>query len=33
MEEKPEPPDHLRGKWWEIFSEPQLNSLEEQIDI
>jgi NodT family efflux transporter outer membrane factor (OMF) lipoprotein len=22
----------LRGKWWEIFSDPQLNSLEEQID-
>src|SRR4051812_16776469 len=22
----------LRGKWWEIFSDPQLNSLEEQIE-
>src|ERR1700721_3774587 len=23
----------LRGKWWEIFSDPELNSLEEQLDI
>ena len=23
----------LRGKWWEIFNEPQLNSLEEQLNI
>lgn len=22
-----------RGKWWEIFKEPELNALEEQIDI
>ena len=22
----------LRGKWWELFSDPQLNALEEQID-
>jgi NodT family efflux transporter outer membrane factor (OMF) lipoprotein len=29
-----EPQDHLpRGKWWEIFNEPQLNALEEQIEI
>jgi NodT family efflux transporter outer membrane factor (OMF) lipoprotein len=24
--------DTLRGNWWEIFSDPQLNSLEEQVD-
>jgi NodT family efflux transporter outer membrane factor (OMF) lipoprotein len=23
----------LRGKWWEIFQEPELNSLEEQVNI
>ena len=23
----------LRGKWWEIFNEPELNALEEQLDI
>jgi NodT family efflux transporter outer membrane factor (OMF) lipoprotein len=23
----------LKGKWWEIFSEPELNALEEQLDI
>jgi NodT family efflux transporter outer membrane factor (OMF) lipoprotein len=23
----------LRGKWWEIFSDPELNSLEDQLDI
>jgi NodT family efflux transporter outer membrane factor (OMF) lipoprotein len=29
-----EPQDHLpRGKWWEIFGDPQLNSYIEQIDI
>ncbi len=29
-----EPQDHLpRGKWWEIFNDPQLNALEEQIEI
>lgn len=22
-----------RGKWWEIFNEPQLNALEEQVNI
>jgi NodT family efflux transporter outer membrane factor (OMF) lipoprotein len=22
----------LKGKWWEIFNDPQLNSLEEQVD-
>ncbi len=23
----------LRGKWWEIFKDPELNSLEEQLNI
>ena len=23
----------LRGKWWEIFNDPQLNMLEEQVNI
>jgi NodT family efflux transporter outer membrane factor (OMF) lipoprotein len=23
----------LRGKWWEIYSEPELNSLEDQLNI
>ena len=23
----------LRGKWWEIFKDPQLNSLEEKVDV
>lgn len=23
----------LRGKWWEIFNEPELNSLEDQLNI
>lgn len=23
----------LKGKWWEIFNEPELNTLEEQLDI
>jgi len=23
----------LRGKWWEIYNEPDLNALEEQLDI
>ena len=23
----------LRGRWWEIFGDPELNSLEEQLDI
>src|SRR5258708_13740010 len=23
----------LRGKWWEIFGDPQLNSLEEQLPV
>jgi NodT family efflux transporter outer membrane factor (OMF) lipoprotein len=22
----------LRGKWWELFNDPQLNALEEQVD-
>ena len=25
--------DKLGGKWWEIFQDPQLNTLEEQIDV
>ncbi len=23
----------LRGKWWEIFNEPELNALEDQLNI
>jgi len=23
----------LRGKWWEVFGDPELNSLEEQLTI
>jgi NodT family efflux transporter outer membrane factor (OMF) lipoprotein len=23
----------LRGKWWEMFNDPELNALEEQLDI
>jgi NodT family efflux transporter outer membrane factor (OMF) lipoprotein len=23
----------IKGKWWEIFNEPELNTLEEQLDI
>jgi NodT family efflux transporter outer membrane factor (OMF) lipoprotein len=23
----------LKGKWWEVFNEPELNSLEEQLNI
>jgi len=25
--------DALRGKWWEIFNDPQLNALEEQVNV
>jgi len=25
--------DALRGKWWEIYQEPELNALEEQLNI
>jgi NodT family efflux transporter outer membrane factor (OMF) lipoprotein len=29
-----EPNDQaLRGKWWEVFNDPQLNALEDQVDI
>ena len=29
-----EPKDHLiRGAWWEIFNDPELNALEEQVNI
>jgi NodT family efflux transporter outer membrane factor (OMF) lipoprotein len=24
---------NIKGKWWEIFNEPELNTLEEQLDI
>src|ERR1700683_3675788 len=23
----------IKGKWWEIFNDPQLNALEEQVNI
>ncbi len=25
--------DHLRGKWWEVYNDPQLSALEEQVAI
>jgi NodT family efflux transporter outer membrane factor (OMF) lipoprotein len=25
--------DVIRGKWWEMFTDPQLNALEEQVNI
>jgi len=25
--------DHLKGKWWEVFGDPQLNKLEELVQI
>jgi NodT family efflux transporter outer membrane factor (OMF) lipoprotein len=25
--------DTIRGKWWETFNDPQLNALEDQVDI
>ena len=25
--------DVIRGKWWEMFNDPQLNALEEQVNI
>lgn len=25
--------DALKGKWWEIFNDPQLNSLEEKVNV
>src|ERR1700687_4997582 len=29
-----EPQDHIsRGKWWEIYGDPQLNALEQRVDI
>ncbi|HEY6008932.1 MAG TPA: efflux transporter outer membrane subunit [Geobacteraceae bacterium] len=29
-----QPRDHVsRGKWWEIFNDPQLNILEEQVNV
>jgi outer membrane protein TolC len=29
-----EPSDQLaKGNWWEIFQDPQLNALEEQINV
>src|ERR1700742_1815782 len=23
----------LKGKWWEVFNEPELNALEEQLNV
>ena len=23
----------LRGKWWEVYDDPELNALEEQLNI
>ena len=29
-----QPQDQIpRGKWWELFNDPQLNALEEQINV
>ena len=29
-----EPKDQMvRGKWWEVYNDPQLNALEEQVDV
>jgi NodT family efflux transporter outer membrane factor (OMF) lipoprotein len=29
-----QPDDHaIRGKWWEVFEDPQLSALEEQINV
>jgi hypothetical protein len=29
-----QPNDQIaRGKWWEIFQDPQLNALEEQVNV
>src|ERR1700675_608993 len=25
--------DMIRGKWWEIYHDPQLNALEDQVNI
>src|SRR5208282_1318652 len=25
--------DALRGKWWEIFNDPELNALEEKVNV
>jgi NodT family efflux transporter outer membrane factor (OMF) lipoprotein len=25
--------DEIRGKWWEIYNDPELNALEEQVNI
>lgn len=31
---KAEPGDNIiKGKWWEIFSDPELNAIEEKVDI
>src|ERR1700716_4680784 len=32
---KPAQPEDqaIRGKWWEVFEDPQLNALEEQINV
>jgi outer membrane protein TolC len=28
-----QPSDQLRGKWWEIFGDPQLNALESELTV
>jgi NodT family efflux transporter outer membrane factor (OMF) lipoprotein len=28
-----QPADQLRGKWWEIYQDPQLSALEEKVNI
>ncbi|MDB6123183.1 MAG: efflux system, outer rane lipoprotein NodT family [Pedosphaera sp.] len=29
-----QPKDHeIRGKWWEVFNDPELNALEEQVNV
>src|SRR5580658_327252 len=25
--------DQIRGKWWEVYHDPELNRLEEQVNI
>jgi outer membrane protein TolC len=25
--------DQIRGNWWEMFGDPNLNALEERVDI
>jgi outer membrane protein TolC len=30
---QPQDDDALRGKWWEIFNDPELNALEEKVNV